>query len=71
MKGIMGVEKNAALVDALHEARRFMDAATKALDLQRNTEIREWRSKEMAQVKRSSLDLSAALIKFRKIEVGQ
>jgi hypothetical protein len=70
MKGIMGVEKEKALHDVLQECRRFQEFAKAALNRQRKEENFYANTREMGQVRRSSLDLSVALAKFRKLPVG-
>lgn len=69
-KGIMGVCKETAMFDAKRECRRFLDSVEKALIIHKEIEPCSGRSKEMAAVTRASLDLSAALVRFRKAPVG-
>jgi hypothetical protein len=70
IKGIMGPKKENLLLDAMVLAHKFIEAARVASEKNRMREERTCRSEEMAQVNRASLDLSAALIKFRKVSVG-
>lgn len=55
--------QEAALREAIEEAKRFIKRANAAFDEKKN---HRWASKECASAKRSSLDLTRALAKFRQ-----
>ncbi len=66
-KGIMDADTEERLRATMAEAERFLAVARVAFKRHKaEKEIRMFNTREMGQVRRSSLDLSQALVRFRR-----